>query len=217
MFKEYFEKALSAVSAGREDELLAARRRYVELVGEYFEDEDFYEERVKAFLEWFFFDYRLTAGVTPLELYLANFDAAGDERAYLEDVSRNICSTFEIKKINPKKELIVLIDQRDAKKYEIKERRNPLGINKGEMLYARIFPHMGHWLFTDSFCAHPKDASSVIKKAAKLMRKTGEGDFCEWNIFLVRKRWLLERYPKAKPETVYRDDFAPNWFDKAHK
>jgi hypothetical protein len=32
----------------------AARRRYVELVGEYFEDEDFYEERVKAFLDGFF-------------------------------------------------------------------------------------------------------------------------------------------------------------------
>jgi hypothetical protein len=32
---------------------------------------------------------------------------------------------------------------RREKKYEIKERRNPLGINKGEMLYARIFPIWG--------------------------------------------------------------------------
>jgi hypothetical protein len=36
---------------------------------------------------------------------------------------------------------------------------------------------MGHWLFTDSFCAHPIDASSVIRKAAKIMRKAARATF----------------------------------------
>jgi len=64
-----------------------------------------------------------------------------------------------------------LRDLYTGKDYNVTERRQLPGLEKGDILEARLIPFGGHLLFSGAFCYHPRAASSAIRKEIKRRKK----------------------------------------------
>ena len=215
MFKERFERAISAVSGRFPRELAEARKDYAALLGEFYEEDDTYEERISAFLEWFFFTRILKeTGTSPLVHYIASTPMDDDEKSYFEELALSVHSIFEIRVIKPAKQLIVLQDLTDLTRYNVLERRAPVGIEVGDIVEARIFEHRDHFLLTDSILTHNRSARKTLKNMAKLVRKDPRADHEQWIMELAQRKWFAERYPKSNVNDVYKGDFGSECFGR---
>jgi len=215
MFKERFESAIGVVSEQFPKELTEARKEYAALVGEFYEQDDTFEERISAFLEWFFFDRIMAStGTSPLVQYLSSASLEEDDKVFFNEMALSIHSVFQIKAIKPAKQTIVLQDLTDLMRYDVYERRTPVGIETGDIIEARIFEHRDHFLLTDSILMHHRLSRKTIKSMAKLLRKDPRANHQQWVMELAQRKWFLERYPKSSITEVYKGDFGSEWFNR---
>ena len=95
------------------EELEMSRRWFFEQTGEVYEGDEFFEERISNQLDWFAFDWRNAAGEIPIRTYMNEKvgSLTAEDVESLEKMCNPIHSIFEVKKISPRKNLLVLFDQ----------------------------------------------------------------------------------------------------------
>jgi hypothetical protein len=197
-----------ATAEPRKEELLTARRAHFERCGEPHEEDRTYEPRMTGMLDFYLYDYRPEGdGRSTVERFLEAEAGALPEAevAAYRDLAGTIHGLFEVRKIRDGK--IVLRDAFTAADHEVTERRQVAGLDKGDVLEARLLPHEGNLYFSGAFLYHPREARKQIlaevKRLKKAAGKGGAPDVAELLATLSRMALKLERYRNVRLESIY--------------
>ncbi|MEM6274644.1 MAG: hypothetical protein AAF735_05325 [Myxococcota bacterium] len=210
MFHGHYDTMVQFASEGAlAEELSRAKAEYFERTGELFDTDEQFERRMASFLEWYVFDRSLADhnGLTPARLCIdahrERFDSV--ELARMEEIASSSPSLFEFRKL--KKQRLHVIDLLTNTRHSVFERREPAGLDTGDILESRLVPYDGELYFSEVWAVHPREARRTILRVAKAFRKSkGDG---EARIDLVHRVARLanrcERYKHVDPKQIFEE------------
>ncbi len=207
------EKLLTwATAESRKEELLSARRDYFDRHGEPHEEDKSFETRMNGMLDYYLYDFRPPGSPeTTIEIFMREMgpQLTTDELALYRVLAKSIHGLFEVKKIRPGE--VRLRDCFTDVVYDVTERRQMLGLAKGDILEARLLPFEGKLFFSGAFLYHPQEVRKLVLNEVKRLRKeAGRGNVPDVEAFIAtlsRMAFKLERYRNVKVESLY--DFRP--------
>jgi hypothetical protein len=210
---ELQEKLLAwATAEPRKEQLLAARREHFDRHGEPHEEDKSFETRMNGMLDHYLYDFRPPgSSETTIEIFMRELgpQLTTDELAAYRVLAKSVHGLFEVKKIKPGE--VRLRDVFTDLVYDVTERRQMLGLEKGDILEARLLPYDGRLFFSGAFLYHPREVRKLVLTEVKLMKKeAGKGkplDIPAFIATLSRMAFKLERYRNVKVESLY--DFRP--------
>ena len=209
--KELQDKLLAwATADARKEEILAARRDHFERYGEPHEEDKSFETRMNGMLDHYLYEFhRPGSSDTTIEIFMR--EAAGelttDDLAQYRILAKNIHGLFEVRKVKPGEE-IRLRDVFSGGEYDVTERRHMVGLEKGDILEARLLPYEGKLFFSGAFLYHPAEVRKTILAEVKKLKKEaakagGDPDAKGFIAKLSRMAFKLERYRNIKVESLY--------------
>jgi hypothetical protein len=207
MFSEYTDALFEFVSSGDlGPEILKARAEFFAEVKDVYAEEEFFEERINAFLEWYCTDRTIgKTGKTPLGLFLEKSHAAlpADTADYLNGLGGARHAIFEVVRIGGGRVEVKDIFAREG--FSVTERR-PLGtLKSGDLCETRLVPYRGELYFSRTFLVFPREARrgilSEVRRAKKARRLDAPAFMRTLSVLWVRQR----RYKGVDP----RDLFSP--------
>ena len=200
-----------ATAEPRKDQLLEARHAHFARYGEPHEEDRTYESRITGMLDHYLFDYRAPGtDRSTVERFVESEGAAlgPEELAAYRDLAQTFHGLFEVRKIRDGQ--VVLRDLFTGADHEVTERRQVAGLDKGDLLEARLLPFGGNLYFSNAFIYHPREARKPILAEVKRLRKAagkgGAPDVPALLATLSRMALKLERYRNVRLESIY--DFA---------
>lgn len=205
-YQPYLDQLIGFASTeARKPDLVAAKAEYIERTGEVFEDEKAFEMRMASFLDYYLFDRPSPSTLkTPAQefyeekLRVSGPDEAGPFRGFMETVH----GLFEVRKLG--KGQVRLRELFSGKDYEVTERRQLVGMEKGDILEARLIPHAGHLMFSAAFCYHPKEAvKSILKEVKRRKKKEPARPPKELAWECSKMALKAERYRQIAVEKIY--------------
>jgi hypothetical protein len=196
----------------RKDRLLDARRAHFAAYGEPHEEDRSYESRINGMLDSYLYDHR-AGGTEPttLEQFLEEEGPSlgAEDRAAFLALGQNVHALFEVRRISEGK--LRVRDLFTGKDHDVTERRQLVGLEKGDVLEARLLPFDGQLFFSGAFLYHPREARRAIlaevKRRKKAAGKGGTPDVAGLLALLSRMAFKLERYRNVRLESIY--DFSP--------
>jgi hypothetical protein len=211
--QDLHERLLSWASAPpRDQDLLRAKREHFERYGEPHEEDRSYEFRVNAMLDAYLYEWRPAEGAgTTVERFVEveGPSLAPAELAAYRDLARSLHRLFEVRKIRDGR--VRLRDAFSGRDVEVAERRQIAGLDRDDLLEARLLPFDGELRFSGAFLYHPREARKAILAEVKRMRKAAprgtEPDVAPFLARLSRMALKLERYRNVRLESIY--DFSP--------
>ncbi len=211
--QQLHERLLSwATAEPRKDALLAAKREHFERYGEPHEEDRSFEARVNGMLDHYLYDFRPPGGTgTTLERFLEAEGAAlsPEEMAAYRDLARGVHGLFEVRKISDG--AVRLRDVFTGTDHDVTERRSVAGLDKGDLLEARLLPFGGALYFSGAFLYHPREVrKGILAEVKRLKKEAGKGGTPDVAAFLgqlARMAMKLERYRNVRLESIY--DFSP--------
>jgi hypothetical protein len=195
-----------AFAARDEAETVKAREEWSEKAGRVFDDDQLYEERTTAFLEWYALERELPSGKVPAERFLAEETLDDKEGAWVHALATSHRSLFEVQKVH--EGIILLDDLLSGGSFAVTERRRLPGVEDTEILEARLVANVvtpPELLFTRAFQFHPREARAEIKRQAERARKAGEPR-AETLFRLLRLRLKALRYKHVTPDKIYKEE-----------
>jgi hypothetical protein len=212
-FQQLHERLLSwATEGSRSEDLLAAKAAHFAARGEPHEEDRSYEVRVNAMLDYYAFDWRPAAGLpTTLERFVAEMapGLSPEEVEAYRALGRGLHGLFEVRRIVDGG--LRLRDAFAGKDHDVSERRSLAGLEKGDLIEARLLPFQGALLFSGAFLYHPREARrAVLAEVKRLKKEAGRHRAPDVPAFLdqlARMAMKLERYRNVRLESIY--DFSP--------
>ncbi len=206
---ELQEKLLAwATAEARKEELLAARRDWFDRHGEPHEEDKTFESRMNGFLDYYLYDFRPPGSPeTTIELFMREQGPAltTDELAFYRVLGKSVHGLFEVRKIRPGE--VRLRDCFTEVTHEVTERRQMVGLDKGDLLEARLLPFDGHLFFSAAFLYHPQEVRKLILNEVKRRKKAaGKGNLPDVEAFIAtlsRMAFKLERYRNVNVDSIY--------------
>jgi hypothetical protein len=195
--------ALASVEE-RKPDVLAARAEFFRLTGEVFEDDRTFEMRMASFLDYYVFDHRSahTQRTVAEDLQAAKLKVDAPQADALEAFTRTLHGLFEVRKLGPGfvrlRELFTGVD------HEVIERRALAGLQKGDILEARLIPLGNGLVFSPAFCFHPREAVKAIKREVKRRKKKEPDRSPQELVWEAAKRAMkVDRYRQIAVEKIY--------------
>lgn len=212
-FQQVHERVLSWATEGtRGENLLAAKAAHFAARGEPHEEDRSYEVRVNAMLDFYLFDWRSPADPrSTLERFVAERGPLlpPEELDATRALGAHVHGLFEVRRI--KDGAVRVRDLFTGKDHDVTERRSVAGLEKGDLLEARLLPYGGALLFSGAFMYHPREARDAILAEVKRLRKAagkgGSPDVKGFLDLLARMAMKMERYRNVRLESIY--DFSP--------
>jgi hypothetical protein len=206
---ELQEKLLAwATSDARKEELLAARRDYFDRQGEPHEEDKSFETRMNGMLDHYLYDFYPPGSTdTTIEIFMREMgpQLTTDDLAFYRVLAKNVHGLFQVRKIKPPE--IRLRDVFTDVVHDVTERRQMVGLEKGDILEARLLPFEGTLFFSGAFLYHPQEVRKTILAEVKRQKKAaGKGDQPDVEGFIARlsrMAFKLERYRNVKVESLY--------------
>ena len=206
---ELQEKLLGwATSDARKEGLLAARRDYFDRHGEPHEEDKSFETRMNGMLDHYLYDFRPPGSTeTTIEIFMREMgpQLTTDDLALYRVLAKNVHGLFEVKKIKPPE--VRLRDVFTDVVHDVTERRQMVGLEKGDLLEARLLPYDGNLFFSGAFLYHPQEVRKTILAEVKRLKKAaGKGNMPDVEAFIAtlsRMAFKLERYRNVKVESLY--------------
>ena len=201
-----------ATADARKEQLLAARRHWFDRHGEPHEEDKSFESRMNGMLDYYLYDFRPPGSTeTTIEIFMREMtpELTTDDLAQYRVLARSIHGLFEVKKIKPPD--VRLRDVFTDIVHDVTERRQMLGLERGDLLEARLLPWDGRLFFSGAFLYHPQEVRKAVLAEVKRLRKAaGKGNLPDVEGFIAtlsRMAMKLERYRNVKVESLY--DFRP--------
>jgi len=208
MSQELFEKILERFAGGdHAEEVKRARDEFFALLKDLREDDPSYERLTQCFLNWYVFDRPMDGGHgTPLQRYCALPDTTAMQREASAAMAASVHSIFEVLRLEDGG--AVFRDLFTLETLRISERRQLAGLERGDLLEARLLPLADRLVFASgAFIHHPRAATEAIRQATERCRATGEPGPAE----LMRRLQALtfrytDRYRERAPvEKVFSE------------
>jgi hypothetical protein len=206
---ELHERLLAwATAAPRQADLLAARAEHFGRYGEPHEEDQSFERRVNAMLDAYVYEWR-PAPMAPstLERFIAEQGPAlaPEDHATLAGLVAQRRGLFEVRRLRPG--VVRVADVFAGEVLEVAERRQVAGLEKGDLLEARLLPYEGKLVFSGAFLYHPREARALILAEVKRLKKAagpaGPLDPGPFLATLSRMAFKLERYRNVRLESIY--------------
>jgi hypothetical protein len=192
----------------RKEDVLEAKRVHFERRGEPHEEDRSYEVRLNAMLDFYLYDFVPPRGGGTTIARFLEAEAGGlaaDDLAAFQELARNVHGLFEVRKIGDGK--VKLRDVFTGEDYDVTERRTTAGLEKGDLLEARLLPYGGNLFFSGAFLYQPREVRKQLLAEVKRLRKeAGRGGTPDVNAFLdqlARMAMKLERYRNVRLESIY--------------
>jgi hypothetical protein len=212
---ELHERLLSwATAAEHQADLLAARADHFGRYGEPHEEDQSYEQRVNAMFDAYLYEWRpAPLAPTTLERFIAEAGAglSAEDHAVVAGLLAQRRGLFEVKRVQPG--LVRVADVFTGELIEVAERRQVAGLEKGDLLEARLLPYEGKLVFSGAFLYHPREARRLIlaevKRLKKAAGKAAQPDQGAFLATLSRMAFKLERYRNVRLESIYDFQVEP--------
>lgn len=208
MYRERVDQIITYFNDHHPDELTRARDSFFGATGEIFDDDTFFEDRTANYLEWFLFNRPMSDGRRAIDVYFERFadGLRGEDLETLRALTQPVHSLFQVKRLLPKKNLVVLTDLSDGLRYEVTERRSLVGLEKGDIFEARLIVRGDKTVFLYAFVHHPRVARRFVLREMKRRRKAGTADFLPF-FMALQKLWMQShRYVHVNPARIYCDE-----------
>ncbi len=207
MIAQLIERVVTEAAA-RAEELVSARDDWDARAGKVYDDDPLYEERSVAFLEWFALERGGADGRAPVERLVAALPPADPDREGLTLLARTHRSLFVVRDVAEQR--VELDDLLGGGLFRVFERRQPLGLDEGDVFEARLCARpdaSGEVLLTRAIQHHPREARAAIEELAAHARAAGEPR--EAVLFrLAKLRWKAARWGHVLPDRIYRGEDA---------
>ena len=174
MEQELIERILVEASSGdNEQEIRRAKDVYFEQIKDLREDDTSYERLISCFQNWYLFDRPMDDGRgTPVQVFAATAKLSAKERSLLGAIAANIHSLFEVLRLTDGG--LTLRDLFTSEVLQVSERRTLAGLDKGDILEARLLPVSDRLVFSSgAFAFHPRQARGIILQAVDRSRMEG--------------------------------------------
>jgi hypothetical protein len=193
------DRLIEAFGAGTwADEVVRAKDEYSARTGRVFEDDELFEARTAAFLEWYAVERPLVGqGAPPAALRRAEApEDAGALSAWLAS-HRSLYSIED-----QGDEHVLLYDLIGGGLFEVDERRRLHGVADGDLVEARLVGWEGKVRFGRTFLYHPAGAREAIIGHARRVKDAG-GSRADIVDFVASLRVRALRYKHVAAERVY--------------
>ncbi len=163
------------------------------------------ESRLAAFVDWYVFDRPRGEGkLPPAQAFVAEEGQKlhPSELPLYRGFTETVRGLFELRKA-PKKERLRVRELCTEKEYEVFERRQMAGLEKGDIFEARLVPFQGQLFFSPAFCYHPRAARKPILAEVKRRRKAGHLNAPALLNTLLAMELKYERYRNVAVEAIY--------------
>ena len=195
-------------------ETKVAKCDFTEWAGHFDEKSDGFEVKMTQFSDWYLFVRPLAPfGQAPIQLNLkeSGFKVpSGWEESYQNLVS-SLHSLFEFLKLKGRDLYIKDV----FSGYRITMKDSPVihGFNKGEIFEARLIPHEGSFVFSNSFCFHPPPSAKYILKEVRKVKKVEPSQLEAAREALIHKLFRMyyrfEHYRHVALKEIYTDKPEP--------
>lgn len=196
-----------ATPAETKDDLLAARAAWFARNGEVFDEDRQIERRMAGFLEHYVCD-RVAPhfGKTPArQRYELSLREDSPARAgAFRGLAETIHGLFEVRRITQGE--VRLRGLSSGITWDVTERRQIVGLRRGDVLEARLIPFEGHLHFSPAYCFHPHEAAGLIRAEARRRLKGGAFDEPAFTQDCAQRSLKVERYRQIAVEKIY--DFS---------
>lgn len=204
MLNEHIERFTQAATSDEfAEEIILAKKEYFSKVGEVFEEDKSFENKMRAFTEWYCFDRIMNKyEKTPIQYFnlINTATLSSEEKDVYKDFLKNVHSIFYVAKLN--KDSLVVQDMCGSEKSLISSENANLVFQKGDVFEGRIIPYKEKYYFSGVFCFHPGKLYRKIKK--ELKKKSGKQKEKMDFLFLLSSMSLkLERYRKIDIKDIY--------------
>jgi hypothetical protein len=203
-----------ATAAPRQADLLAARADHFARYGEPHEEDLSFERRVNGMLDFYLYEWRAAPRApTTLERFIEAHreELAATDLAILIGLQAQRRGLFEVRRLEPG--VVHLRDVFSGDGLTVAERRQVAGLEKGDLLEARLLPYEGKLVFSGAFLYHPREARRLIlARVRHLKRLAGRGgrpDQAAFLALLSRMAFKLERYRNVRLESIYDFEAEP--------
>jgi hypothetical protein len=195
------DRLIEAFGAGEwASEVVHAKDEYGTRTGRVFEDDELFEARTAAFLEWYAVERPIVAhGLPPAALRRRAQPHEGDAEALAAWLASHR-SLFSIEEQGD--DHVVLYDLIGNGTFEVEERRRLHGVAPGDLLEARLVGWLGKVRFGRTFLYHPAGARESIIGHARRVRDGG-GTRADVVDFVASLRVRALRYKHVAAERVY--------------
>jgi len=149
---------------------VAARARFADRTGRVFEEDEIFEARTVAFLEWYVLEDPAPEGQTPVATALAE-ETDEVQAAVLRALATSHRSLFAVAALDDGS--VVLDDLWGGCRFAVDERRRLHGVSRGDIIEARLIGWRGRVRFGRTFAFHPAAARAAI--VGHLARIRAEG------------------------------------------
>ncbi len=174
MSQELFERILAKYAEGDyEDEVKRARDDFFEFIQDMREDDPSYERLTQCFLYWYALDRPMDSGQgTPLQVFAAVSDLDPDQRETCARLAASVHTLFEVLRLDDAS--TSLRDLFTLETLRVSERRQLAGLQRGDLLEARLLPLPETLVFAPgAFTHHPRAAGASIRRAVERSRVEG--------------------------------------------
>ena len=183
------------------EEIARARAEYAERTGRVFEEDEIYEARTLAFLEWYALERPLEgAGVAPVEVVLAE-PLEDHARACWTAWATSHRSLYGVAKLDDGG--VQLVDLVGGARFAVDERRRLHGVAVGDVVEARLIGWRQKVRFGRTFCFHPGEAKkAILGHVRRVLAGGGSRADAVDAVAALRVRSL--RYKHVEPSRVYQ-------------
>lgn len=204
-YKTLLDELFAVASAEeRKPDVLAARAEFFRLTGEVFEDDRTFEMRMASFLDYYVFDHRsaTTHKTAAEEFHAAKLKAGASEASAAEAFTRTLHGLFEVRKVGSG--FVRLRELFSDADHDVTERRTMPGLQKGDILEARLLPLAESLVFSPAFCFHPREAAKAIKREVKRRKKKEPDRPPKELVWEAAKRAMkVDRYRQIAVDKIY--------------
>lgn len=192
-------------------EVKAAKDDFFEKAGTFEEGSSEFEMTMAQFTDWYLFTRKMNGtGRVTVEMVLDDpgFKIGEDERPAYLNLRNSRHSLFEFLKL--KNDDVHIRDLFTGFKYVIAKSRITVGFNKDEYFEARLIPHDGGFVFSNSFCFHPAEVGKFILKEIKRVNKLPEEEQALAREELISRLFKMkhkhEQYKHLDIHNIYSND-----------
>jgi len=171
--QKLFEKVLEwLVNELGQEEIRKLRQQFFSGISDLQEEQASYEPLLNCFLEWLVYERPFGERRGALAAYYERA-AADEEKPLLTQMAANLHSLFLVRKVE--QEAAHLEELFLAERIAVSERRSLAGLQRGQVLEARLLPLGDRWIFSGAaFVVHPQPAEKIIRQAIAQSRIRGE-------------------------------------------